>query len=774
MKSIFAALLAVALALPFRAQAGSTTRYAMSVGDTRMLYTNAGGKTVTSAVWTSSDVSSVRITSQGYSSCRIEVVAYKSSTPVLIHCQYYYVVLRDGRWGYTLSDYTDYEIAVSQPSGGSSPSVSGVKYSVSGGTLTKVSPNGATSASVPAGVTRIGEGAFRDCATLRKITIHGGVTEIGDCAFEGCRNLTDVAIPASVRTIGYGAFKGCTSLASFEVASNNATYEVKNGLLCRKDGTLVVECPAGFSGTAVVPEGVKAIERCAFYGCGKLTEVLLPGGLEEIRADAFRLCSSLATPVFPGSLSILGSGSFMGCDGLVYIKIPGGVAEIGGSAFYSCDSLESVYVVDGVKSIGMQAFRYCGKLSSIRLPDSIESVGTDVFDGCADSLFDKTAIPGLTLVDGWAIEDDNACPAKLDLSSARGVADRALYGNETLEELVVPAGFAGIGSSAFRKCSRLSAVTFGGGLGRLGQNAFADSPLKTAKVARGETDRIKALLGSSGCDTSQLAFIEPELPSYRINFCRNEASDSKKALYAFDHGVSTSLPTIAELGWARRGFVFKGWATSAANAAAGKVWKKDGAAVKAATDAGKTLDVYAVWALKEGFYAIRFIRNDGSGTWRTVGFPFGTKTRMPSVGNGLGWARRGYDFMGWETTPKNAGDNGRASAWKGDWAFVAEPVQAGETLTVYARWRLKDGYYQIRFNKNDGSGRWRSLGYRYGTQTSLPTLKALGWTRSGAVFAGWGSSRANAASGKVWKSDGARVERAASPGATLSVYAIWE
>ncbi|MCR5413406.1 MAG: InlB B-repeat-containing protein [Kiritimatiellae bacterium] len=266
---------------------------------------------------------------------------------------------------------------------------------------------------------------------------------------------------------------------------------------------------------------------------------------------------------------------------------------------------------------------------------------------------------------------------------------------------------------------------------------------------------------------------KPSSGTYTIDFHRGDANNEKTAAYEFDYGEDTSLPTLASLGWARRGFDFKGWATNATDAAKGKVWQADGATVSDAAAPGKTLDAYAVWELKDGYYAINFIRNDGAGTWRKVGFPYGTKTRMPSLANGLGWARRGYSFKGWELTTANANDNTRENPWKGDWAYVASPVQAGKTLTAYARWQLKDGYYQIRFNKNDGTGKWRTLGFECGKSTKLSTIAGLGWERDGFDILGWGSNKANAEAGKIWKTDGAWVKDATSEGKTLSIYAIW-
>ena len=258
--------------------------------------------------------------------------------------------------------------------------------------------------------------------------------------------------------------------------------------------------------------------------------------------------------------------------------------------------------------------------------------------------------------------------------------------------------------------------------------------------------------------------------TYSIRFHRNDASDGRAAERGFDYGESKRLPSLASLGWARRGFDFLGWATSEANASKGVVWKKDWASVSTAAAVGKTLDVWAVWKLQADSYAIRFIRNDGAGTWRTVGFKHGVKTRMPSLANGLGWGRRGYEFKGWALTTADAN---AGKVWKGDWAYVSEPVAKGKSLDVYAVWALKPGYYQIRFNKNDGTGKWRSLGFQRDASTRLSTIAALGWTRTGYSFAGWASSKANADAGKVWKPDGEWVKNAAAEGKTLSIYAIW-
>ena len=255
---------------------------------------------------------------------------------------------------------------------------------------------------------------------------------------------------------------------------------------------------------------------------------------------------------------------------------------------------------------------------------------------------------------------------------------------------------------------------------------------------------------------------------YQIKFNKNDGTGKWRSL-AYEYGKSTALPTCTKgLGWTRKDYAFGGWATSAANAKAGKVWKADAAKVVTAAASGKTLNVYAIWLPA---YSIRFIRNDGAGTMETVELPYGVTTKLPTL-NAMVWARRGYTFTGWYTSTANIA---AGKVWKGDGGTVASPTAAGTRMDVYAGWMLKGGYYQIKFYKNDGTGKWRTLAYEYGKSTALPTcVKGLGWTRKGYVFGGWATSAANAKAGNVWKPDAAKVATTVAAGQSFSCYAIWK
>lgn len=66
-------------------------------------------------------------------------------------------------------------------------------------TLVRYAPaSSASEATVAAGTTAVGAGAFENATSLRRVILPEGLTTISDEAFDGCANLVDMAIPASV------------------------------------------------------------------------------------------------------------------------------------------------------------------------------------------------------------------------------------------------------------------------------------------------------------------------------------------------------------------------------------------------------------------------------------------------------------------------------------------------------------------------------------------------------------------------------------------------
>ena len=83
---------------------------------------------------------------------------------------------------------------------------------------------GLISITIPEGVTKIGDRAFRGCAGLSSITIPAGVTAIGRQAFSGCAGLERIIFPSSVEEIADDAFENCPKL-TLHVPNNSAVMK---------------------------------------------------------------------------------------------------------------------------------------------------------------------------------------------------------------------------------------------------------------------------------------------------------------------------------------------------------------------------------------------------------------------------------------------------------------------------------------------------------------------------------------------------------------------
>lgn len=168
--------------------------------------------------------------------------------------------------------------------------------------------------------------------------------------------------------------------------------------------------------------------------------------------------------------------------------------------------------------------------------------------------------------------------------------------------------------------------------------------------------------------------------TYTIQFIKNDGAGTVTNV-VFKWNEKTTLPKLSQLKWVRRGMFLKGWATSSANASAGKIWKLDGGIIAKPTDPGKKMDAIAVWGLQQGYYSVKFMKNDGTGKWRGAAYKYGDKTTLPSCASGLSWSRSGYTFKGWSLTPNGA-------IWKGDRGTLTTEIPAGtENMMLYAIWQ---------------------------------------------------------------------------------------
>ena len=358
--------------------------------------------------------------------------------------------------------------------------------------------SGLTSVSIPNNVTSIGSSAFSGCSGLTSISIADSVTMIGDGAFAYCSGLSAITIPERTTIIGGGAFYGCYKLFDTETIPG----------LRLVDGWAV-----GTNGVPVLSggldlKGCRGIAGSALAGCSELTEIIIPDSVAGIGKSAFQNCSGLtivnADPkwascfssivtnlsfVIPYGVTNIAPKAFSYCRGLVSVVIPNSVTVIGNSAFDSCSDLVSVSIPESVTNIPSYAFFGCSKLTSIAIPNSTISIEKGAFEGCFN-LFDTESIPGVRLVDGWAIRT-NGVPilsGSLDLTGCRGIAEHSFIGCTKLTSITIPDSVASIGNSAFYGCSGLMSITIPNGVTNIGDYAFgACSGLTSITIPNGVT-----------------------------------------------------------------------------------------------------------------------------------------------------------------------------------------------------------------------------------------------------------------------------------------------
>ena len=275
--------------------------------------------------------------------------------------------------------------------------------------------SGIEEAILPEGLQGIGDEAFREARSLRKLVIPSTITEIGTFnLFYDCESLEDVTLPSTLKKItSSSVFYGCKSLKHIDLPEDLEVLGFWTFGECGLE-------------SFTLPKKIDYVVEGLLAGCKDLTEVTLHDGVTLLQASAFAECSSLS-----------------------HIDLPASVNEIRGGVFYGT-ALEEIAIPEGVKSLGGQCFSNCRKLTTIHLPSTLESFGNYAFSWC-DALEEITIPSGLTDMGSGTFSDCSKLSKVNIPSGVTAIKERLFTECTSLEDITLPSGLVSIGYSAFFK-----------------------------------------------------------------------------------------------------------------------------------------------------------------------------------------------------------------------------------------------------------------------------------------------------------------------------------
>lgn len=182
-------------------------------------------------------------------------------------------------------------------------------------------------------------------------------------------------------------------------------------------------------------------------------------------------------------------------------------------AFSGYKHLKHLTINEGCKSIGAHAFENCSGLEdepnlnfAVEGTENLTHMGEAAFRGCDGAIAERTHFVGnktykYAVIGTWIIGPfDNAQSANLEELSleARGIADGAFKGFNTLNSLILGEQVKYVGSNAFGNCTNLQTIQIECQEIQVDDKAFSGSNgIRTAKIPISVIDKFsKAMLQS--------------------------------------------------------------------------------------------------------------------------------------------------------------------------------------------------------------------------------------------------------------------------------------
>ena len=347
-----------------------------------------------------------------------------------------------------------------------------------------------TNITLPRSVKHLGKYALYGNAELEKfISPAEGLEYVGDYAFYNCAQLKNVQFGSGLLSIGMGAFRSCASLYNNQYSSylipstvtRVGAYAFRDsGIFNSPDektgvvyaGDWVVDYNELKSSIVGIRGGTVGVADYAFYNCTSLENLSGLGDATHIGVAAFRGCSNLAAVSLNRNLRTIEPMTFYKCTSLFNVSFPTNLTTIGSYAFYGCQNLNKVDLSGCIRltEIGDRAFQKCINVKEVLLGDKVESIGNYAFYSCS-SLTEIVLPDSVTTLGERAFAWCMSLESVTFGNSVEYIGDHAFKLCISLDRIILPDSVKYIGDYAFYNCFG-SELILGNSVEHIGRQAF--------------------------------------------------------------------------------------------------------------------------------------------------------------------------------------------------------------------------------------------------------------------------------------------------------------
>lgn len=339
---------------------------------------------------------------------------------------------------------------------------------------------------LPAQITEVGDGAFRENYSLKKVELNEGLEKIGSNAFSSTAlDMPELKTPSTLRSIGAYAFSGSDSRMKIgKITLNEGLTSMRDGAfrhLYAEEVTLpetLTEIPDyAFQDnnltSVTLPDQIKKIGNYAFYNNKVLKDVKFPANLEDIRSYAFAY-NQIEQIDLPESLKMIGPYAFYS-NRLTTLDVPESVTEIDSYAF-SNNRLKEIDLKDTLEKLKHYAFAD-NQLTEVKLPEKITEVAEGLFRN--NQLKKVELAPGTTEIQNYAFRDNNL--SSMDFKEPLKRIGSSAFLNNELKKVILPDTVEFIGDAAFQN-NQIAELKLSENLRELYENVFSNNRLKEVTI----------------------------------------------------------------------------------------------------------------------------------------------------------------------------------------------------------------------------------------------------------------------------------------------------